>query len=1042
MTEAAVRRPVTTAVAAFIVLLLGGVALQRIPIDLMPDITLPVVTITTDYRNVSPVDIETLITEPIERAVARVSGVEEITSESTEGRSRVRAYFAWGTNLDEAVNDVRSRIDRLRDDLPLDSLPPVIAKYDVNASPIMLLGVSGNMNPIELRHFTEETLQYRLERIEGVAAANVRGGRVRQIHVNLQPDKIKALDLAPEEVVRSLVAENQNLPAGNVYQGNYRVVVRTLGEFQDLEEIQNALIARRNGRAIYVRDVATVEDSYEEIDHIIRINGHPGVMVSVIKRPGANTVQVADRVREEVQVINSDYKSQGILMGVLTDTSDYIKKSMGQVKNAAVYGAILVVVVLLVFLRSGRSTLIISTAIPISVVATFALIYFKGFTLNIMSFGGLALGIGMLVDNAIVVLENIFRHREAGAEQKTASLVGTREVGQAVTASTLTTIVVFLPVVFIPGTVGVMFQQLAWVVFFSLVVSLIVSLTVIPVLCAKYLHVNRERSRGYLGRLSAAIEGPLQWLDSTYESSLRWALRHRALVILAAAGVFTSSLYIYPLIGQEFMPRTDEGEVRVRADMEEGTRIEVMNSGFTRLEEIIRNNVPEGETLLTRFGNYSSGRNRPHRGDITIKLVPLGERARSTEQIAQDLRGELRGIAGMRARARPSGEAWALRRVGLTGDDRLEVNILGRDPEQAQQIARQVKDILEETPGITDARVSRDLGTPEAVLRVDRQKAADLGISVATIARVIRISLGGQRATLYREEGEEYEVLVRLPEADRQNMSSILDLDVKTPAGKNIPISILASLQERKGPVEIERLNQERVISIGGDTVGRDMESIVTDIKEKLKTLSLPPGYTIDFGGDYDEKVKAFRELKWGLILSLILVYMVMAAQFESFKDPLIILCSVPLAWVGIGGVLYLTDTTLNMNSYIGIVMLVGIVVNNAIILVDYMNLKIREGMSVHDAVVLGGRTRLRPILMTTLTTVLALIPMALGLGEGGEVQAPLARVVFGGLTSSTLITLILIPVVYATVKEWERAGIKEMAFARWRLANGRVYRK
>ena len=1020
VTEIAVRRPITTAMAAMIAVLLGSIAFLRIPIDLMPDVTLPIVTIRTDYKNVSPIDIETLLTEPIERQITRVAGVEEVISVSSEGRSQVRAYFTWGTNLDEAVNDVRSRLDRIRNNLPEAADPPVIFKYDVTAHPIIYLAVAGKMGPVELRHFAEETIQYRLERIDGVASADVRGGLVREIRVEPLADKIKSFDLSTEDLVRALVAENQNLPAGNVYQGNYRVVVRTLGEFQNLDQIRGTVIARRNGRAIYLRDIASVEDSFQEIDHVIRINGREGVLMTVVKRPGGNTVEVAERVKKELERINEDYRDRGISAWPVIDTSQYVRKSINQVGRVAMYGGILAILILLLFLRNVRSTLVISTAIPISVIATFALIYFQGFTLNIMSFGGLALGIGLLVDNSIVVLENIFRHREAGADRQKAALVGTRQVASAIIAATLTTLVVFLPIIFIPGTAGVMFKQLAWVVFFALSASLVVALTVIPVLSSRYLRIRRERPVGSLSRLNAAAERFFQAMDQGYQSLLSWALRHRTVAVLGAASIFTASLYLYPMVGQEFMPSTDEGELRIRARMEEGTRIEVMDKAFTRLEEIVRSNVPEARNILTRFGNYRRSRNTPHRGDIRVKLAPLSERNRSNEEIAQSLRRRIRRVPGLKARARASGQLWVIRRSGLTDDDRLRVNVLGYDLDQSRQIARRVKEIIETIPGVTDARIYQDEGTPEATIQIDREKAASMGISVSDIAEVVRTSLGGNPATLYREKGDEFNVLVRLRQSDRQDMSSILSLPVKTPLGRAIPIGSLVSLRNRRGPVQIARLNQQRVNTVAGDTYGRDMEGIVTDAREKLKEISLPPGYSIQFGGDYEEKQKAFRELKWGLVLALILVYMVMAALFESFVDPLIILFSVPFAVVGVLLVLVLTGTTLNVNSFIGITMMVGIVVNNAIVLVDYINLKVREeGLLVREAVVHGGRTRLRPILMTTLTTVLAMLPMGLGLGEGGEVQAPLARVVIAGLTTSTLITLVLIPVLYATVKGW-----------------------
>jgi HAE1 family hydrophobic/amphiphilic exporter-1 len=802
------------------------------------------------------------------------------------------------------------------------------------------------------------------------------------------------------------------------------------------------VVALRGGRPVYLRDVAKVEDSYKEIDSVVRINKRNAVVLLVRKQPTANTVAVANGVKREIDRINQDHRE--VKIQALRDNSRYINNAIRNVSIAAFWGGTLAIFVLLFFLQNVRSAFVIATAVPISVVATFALMYFQGFTVNIMSFGGLALGIGLLLDNSIVVLENIFRHRERGAEKREAVLKGTREVAGAITASTLTTLAVFLPLLFVPGTAGILFKQLAWVVFFSLAASLIVALTIVPVMTYQLLGAPpRDRRGGFLGKVFDLGKKSLSGMDEGYQAILRWALARRAVVIFAAFALLALSLTLSPSIGREFMPQADEGEVRIVAEMEEGANIEKMDEAFRKLETVVDGNVAETHdsfTHLGRFGWRARGKNKGH---VHVWFGPRNTRQRSDKEIASSLRQKVQSVPGVVARVRSRSGLFVFRRLGLTEDDNVEVILRGHDMIAGQLLARQVKEKMEQVEGIVGVRINRQGGQPEMGLQIDREKAANLGIPVSTIARVVETSLGGTSATLYREGGDEFNILVRLADRDRRGLDTILDLTVPTGSGKPVPLKNLVRLEEGRGTMEIHRLNQERIITVSGEVSGRDMGGAIKDLQAALKELKLPTDFSILFGGDYQEQREAFRELQLGLFLALILVFVVMAAQFESFLDPLIIMFSVPFATIGILLALVLTGTTLNVNSYIGIIMLAGIVVNNAIVLVAYINLKVREdGLSVQEAVLHGGRTRLRPILMTTLTTVLAMIPLAAGLSEGSEVQAPLARVVIGGLTTSALITLVIIPVLYATVKEWQEIGIRQWRFNRWIPANGRIFRK
>ena len=1019
LTALCIRRPVATYMAALIVIILGVISFLKIPVDLMPEITFPTVTISTSYANVGPLEMETLVTEPVEKAVSSVEGVEDITSVSVEGRSQVRVSFGWSKDLEVAVSDVRAKIDRIRDDLPAGAEAPVVSKYDVNASPIMFIGVSGKMDPVALRTFVDREIRYRLERVAGVAAADIRGGLEREIHVNLSLDRLKAFELSTDQVIRALRAGNINLPAGNLSRAHLEVSVRTLGEFNDLDQLRNTVVANRGGTPIYVKDLGRVEDSFKELDHAVRILGSHAVVISLRRQPSANTIAVADRVTQEIRTINQELPDVNVY--VLRENARYIRNAVNNVTMAAVWGSMLALIVLLFFLRSIRSTVVIATAIPISIVATFSLMFFQGFSINIISFGGLALGIGLLLDNSVVVLENIYRHHEAGGDHREAVLRGTREVVGAITASTLTTVVVFLPLIFVPGSAGILFRQLAWVVFFSLGASLLVAVTVVPVMAHQLLRRPGHAGPGwFLSRLFRAGQTSQTGLDDAYQGLLQWSLRHRVTVLAAAAVFLAGSFFLYPGIGREFMPRADEGNVTIMAETEAGSKMEETDRAFTQLEAITKEEVTEPYRNFTHFGRFGWRARGKNQGHIHVWLEPRATRDRSDQDIVKALRRRVGEVPGVRARVRASSGLWIFRRLGFTDNDNLDVKVRGHDLDAIQRVARRVKTAMEGVEGVAGVRISRQQGQPEMGIHVDRERAASLGIPVETIARGLQASLGGTRATFYREGGNEYDVIVRLGEDDRKDLGGLLDQTVSDSSGRILSLKNLVRLEERRGPMSVQRLNQERVVSISGEVAGRDITAAVADVQAALDKMALPQGVLIHVGGDFEEQQKAFAELQIGLLLALLMVYMVMAAQFERLIDPLVIMFAVPFAAVGVLTALHATGTTFNVNSYIGIILLVGIVVNNAIVLVDYINLKIREeGLSIADAVVYAGRTRLRPILMTTLTTALALVPLAMALGEGGEIQAPMARVVIGGLITSMLVTLVLIPVLYASVKEY-----------------------
>ncbi|KPJ57389.1 MAG: acriflavin resistance protein [Planctomycetes bacterium DG_58] len=1012
----AVHRPVFTSMLVSIIIILGLVSFVRLPIDLMPDITYPTLSISADYENASPEEIEELVTRPIEQVMSAVPGVEKVLSYSTEGSSNVRVSFSWGTDLDAAANDVRDRLDRAVARLPEDVERPRLRKFDLASFPILILGASSKLGPRELRRIIDDQVKYRIERIRGVAALDVWGGLEREIRVNLHRDLILALGLPLDQILERIEAGNVALPAGTIERGNYEVSVRTRGEYTSLDELRNTVVAMREGVPIRLQQVATVEDTYQKVTRIVRIDGKPGVRLSISKQSGKNTVEVAREVLHEVDRINRD--TPQIRLTPMIDSSDYIQRSIRNVRQSALYGGLLAVLVLLFFLRNLRSTFIIALVIPISIIATFTLIYFGGFTLNIMTLGGLALGVGMLVDNAIVVLENIYRLREEGQNSEQAALNGSDEVSSAVIASTLTTCAVFLPLVFVRGMAGVMFKQLAYVIAFALLCSLVLALSLVPMLASRILpRTGRPISSGetWGHRVFRITGGFFAAMGDGYKNLLHFALNHRLLVVVGSLLLLGGSVALIPRVGVEFMPSADEGEARVDAEMDVGTRLDVLDRKFQQIEAIVNEAVPELKNVVASMGGASWRGTGSHTGRIRIALKPLSERKRSSEEVAAVLRSRLSDIPGMKIRTRAGEGFFLLNRMMGGGTERVQVEIRGYDLETADALAERVRKVVESVDGVTDALVSRETGSPEELILVDRQKAADMKLTVSHVAAMLQTVLSGTRASDYREAGKEYRILVKLEKAEQMKLADLLDLTVTNAEGQPVVLRNVVDVRPRTGPVRVERCDQERIVTVSANITERDLGSILKDIREGLRSVPVPAEFAIVFGGDYEEQQKAFRELLLSFVLALVLVYMVMACQFESLRDPFVVMFSVPLAVIGVVLMLFLTRTTFNVQSYIGCIMLGGIVVNNAILLVDHTNLlRRRDGMPLREAVEEAGRRRLRPILMTALTTSVGLLPLALGLGEGGEAQAPMARAVIGGLLSASLITLVFVPVVYS----------------------------
>ncbi|MEZ6055763.1 MAG: efflux RND transporter permease subunit [Planctomycetaceae bacterium] len=1042
-TRLAIARPITTLMACLIVVLLGVMALKGLSVDLMPDLEFPTVTVTTLYPGAGPEEIETLVTRPLEESLSGVTGFERLSSTSLEGSSSIRVQFRWGIDLDAAVADLRQAIDKVRNRLPDQVDAPVIRQYDANSSPIMYLGLSGDLTPARMTQMAERTILPRLEQLPGVARVGIRGSVQREIQVSLNRAKLESLGMGVNEVVNALQQENISRPGGRFQQGEINVLLRSRGDFRNLDEIRNVVVRHNADTVIRVGDVADVSDGIAELTELTRVNAEPGLMIYVFQQSGANTIDVSDAVQEAVAKLK-DELTEGTL-NIRLDKSDFIRQSISNIRESAIYGMGLAMIVLLLFLGSVRSTLLIAISMPLSVLATFVLIYFQGFSLNMVSFGGLALGMGMLVDNSIVVLESVFRKREEGLSETQAALEGTEEVAGAITASTLTTLIVFLPLIFIQGMTGVLLHQLAYVVSFSLLTSLISSLTLTPVLAAYWLgrqsaqkdpkslestadsviaSPGRRLIEGGLAKLVAIISrgtgiitGLGRWIltpfEIGYSKVLSACLSYPEIAVIPLLIAAAACIGLIPRVGSDFLPATEDGRLGVTGTMSAGIQLEALQQQTLKVEKILADAIPETVGTSVFIGDEASDGADWNQSRFIIQLSPRSERTRSADEIRRKIVKQIGPVAGMTINARVYNPLPMSRMFSSQEGDSLTVFIRGHDRATADDLAAEVMRQMKEVDGISNAELRSNKHRPELMIRVDHDKAALLGIRVRDITEAVETTIRGTVATVFREGGDEFDILVRLREEDRSTLANIGDITVATPTGKLVPLSNLVSLAPGDAPLSIDRLDRQRVLVVSATVDGRDLGAVVADLKERLTYIPVPEGFTINVGGDYEQQQESFVMLRNGFLLAVLLMYMIMASQFESLRDPLLILFSLPMAGVGVILVLVYWNTTLNVQSFIGLIVLAGIAVNNAIVLVDYANqLKLEHPETpIREIIHRAALRRFRPIVMTTLTTVLAMIPVAIGLGEGGELQSPMARVVIGGLFSATLMTLVLIPI-------------------------------
>ncbi len=1011
VSELAVNRPVTTVVIFLAILVLGIYSVSRLAIDLIPDISFPVITIYSEYPGVSPEEVEENLTKIIENAAAASSNVKKITSTSSEGMAMVNVEYEWGTDMGEAAADLREKLDRVRDFLPDEASSPVIFKFDPSMIPVSVLIVKGKRDLKSLRYIAEHDIKNSLEQIDGVANVQIYGGRKRQIHIDLDRTLLASYNLSVDQVIGVIRSENINVAGGEVDEGSSTYKLRTIGRFKSVEEIKNIVVTVKRGVQIYLKDIADVYDGFVESKVDAKVGRSDAVVLVVQKQSGTNTVQIAKVVDRRVQALQRSLP-EDIEIEKFYSPADFIKESINNVWQIALIGGVLAVFVLLLFLRNLPTTLVISVSIPLSIVTTFIFMYLFDLTLNMMSLGGLALGIGMLVDNSIVVLENIFRYREIGAKPREAAKLGSHEMSNAIVASTLTTIAVFLPLVFfIKGLARELFKDLAFTVTFSLLSSLLVALTIVPMLTSKIKKVRIRKRITSLMDVERELEtrGPMmRFIDKQYREFLGWALRHRGLFVFLVFLILAGSIAMVKIIGVEFMPQSDESFIQIKITTPVGSNIDTTRRVVAKMYEIVEREVPESKVIFQQVGRTGDmvGKEVPNKAEIWITLVDVNERTRSDKEIIKALREKFSNIPGAKIRFATGG--------GPTGSSagNLVVSIYGYDLKKGEELARKLEAIMKNIGNVSDVRISREEGLPEYRIHIDRSRAALYGLSVGQVGQSIKRAFAGEEAANVIIKGEEVGVLVRLKKEHRLTKRDLDLVNITTPAGINIPLSSIATITKGYGPVTIERQRQQRVIYVRARVTG-DVKGAVDRIKAEVSKIAIPPGFTIAYEGSWEDLQETIKDLILVMILAIILVYLIMSALFESFFDPFIIMFTLPMTFIGVVWMHVITGTTFSAISGIGVVMLAGIVVNNGIILVDYTNLLRKRGFKLLDAVMLAGRTRLRPILMTMLTTVLGLVPMAFALGSGSEMRAPMAKTVIGGLLVSTVFTLIFIPVLY-----------------------------
>jgi len=1030
LAQISVNRPVTTLMIFVAMVVLGLVSMSKLGLDLMPELEIPAVSVLTGYQGAGPEEVETLITEPMEDTLSTISGVDEVISVSKEGISAVTLRFKWGEKIDEHVNDVREKIDLIRERLPEEAENPVIFKFDLAMIPIAIIAITAEDSYADLQDIVDDEIVDPIKRVKGVASATAGGGLLRQIRIDIDRDKLAALNLSIAQVNLALAAQNISTPGGNIKTGYKDYLLRTPEEFSSPEEVAEVVIANRNGIAIKLKDVADVRDFFKERTYEVRMNGQKAMAVFIQKQSGENTVEVARAVREKLEQIKKNLPPD-VEPRIVMDNSEFILASVGTLRDTVFWAVFFVFMVLLFFLRDLRASIIVAVAIPTSLIITFLLMLLADYTINTDSLASLAVAVGLVVDNAIVVIDNISRHRHKGERPKEGAVFGANEVARAVFASTLTTVCIFIPIIFIPGIAAVIFGPFAIIITMALLVSLLTALMLVPMLSSKLLKVrNPSSSRSILDFFYNWGEKVLTKTEQLYVQFLNWSLKNRKTVFLSCVVLFVWSIGIVGFIGTEFFPEQDQNRVSADYELPIGTRYERTGIVAQQLHTITESNVPERRNSFLRWGVYGAGggshyatEEESYKGILFISLKPKRQRDASPNDLIKRLRKITDKIPG--ATIRYSAEdPLAAMMFGAAG--KLAIELYGHDMDEARVYAEAVMAAMAAVEGVDDVQISRKEEKPELRVIIDREKASNLGLDVRTIGKTIETFFAGSTATRYRERGNEYDVEVRLQAEDRDRIEDLRDVSISMPNGGQVSLVNIAKIEQGLGPTKIERKDQARYITVSGQVSGRDLGSVAGDVTKALEKIPAPPGFSFKLAGAEKEKKEAFRLLVIAVGLGMVLVYMVMASQFESYRDPFIIFLSIPFGIVGVIIALALTGQAMSVVSFLALIMLVGIVVNDGIVLISYVNILRQRGRDVYSAIIEGGRSRLRPVICTSCTTMLAMTPLAFSRGEGAEIWVPFAVTVIGGLFVGTVITLVLMPTLYSVFEGFKASAVRE----------------
>jgi len=1012
----AVKKPVTTLMVFIAVVVVGIYSFSRLPIDLYPEIEIPAIMVYTGYSGANAADIETNISEPIENALNTVSNLKEVFSNSRDNASVVTLEFEYGTNLDGAANDVRDALGMVTRYLPDGADDPIIFKFSTNMMPIMFYAITANESYEGIEEELKEKLVNPLNRIDGIGSISLIGAPIREVSVNVDPRKMEAYNLTIEQIGNVLRAENLNMPAGTVDMGQMSYPLRVQGEFEQSEQIKNIVLTNYQGKTIYLKDVAVVNDSIRKMSLDEKINGRKGVRMMIMKQSGANTVQIAKEVKKKIAELKKDLPAD-IQIEPIWDTSDFITNSINNLTETLLFAFLFVMLVVLFFLGKWRATFIIILTIPISLITAFIYLGISGSTINIISLSALSIGIGMVVDDAIVVLENITRHIERGSSPREAAVYATNEVWLAVIASTLTIVAVFFPLTLVSGMTGIMFKQLGWIVTITIITSAIAAITITPMLSSKFLGLKPIKKKPGWFSHEHLVVPILDRMDNFYVRTLKWSLHHKKIIVFGAFGILVVSGLLATTLKTEFIPETDQGQLSAVIELPAGIRVDETVKITRKIEDFINKEIPEKKLLSTSSGAndqagfaalfQSSGSNIIN---VTMKLVTSSERKRSTADIADQLRNYLETIPEIVKYNVTAGGG-----MMMGGGNTVDLQIFGYDFNQTTALANDLAEKIKKIEGAKNVIISREKSKPELRVTLDKDKMSQNGLSTAVVSTMIRNRFLGLTATQFRESGNEYDVLVRFEEKYRSSIVDIENISIPTTAGM-IRLGEIAKIEEFWSPPNIEREHRERVVTIKVTPYKVSLGEMANKIKAEVKKVDAPSGIMMNVGGSYEDLADSFKDLALLLLLSLVLVYLVMASQFESLKMPLIIMVSVPFAFTGVILALVITKTTLSIIAALGAILLIGIAVKNAIVLIDFTNLMRDRGNSLDESILKAGRSRLRPVIMTTLTTILGMLPLALSTGEGSEIWKPMGIVVVGGLIFSTLVTMILVPVVYRIV--------------------------